>query len=192
MPQWERLTAYDFFLLRGWRCQRPMLLAPSGDTLIVFLTSKWSHYHMYLINSADTVAQESLNSLEIRAFDSPLSSEDTKYTLCIGWNFRFSSREFKLYRPESAVLRTIFSYIRLVLNLTASINYSYYYHDRWVSSNENIPLTRCNIPSVTPVMDEMLQLRATPATWKFGFRRNWNFVKRKIVFLYERWILIEF
>ena len=153
--------------------------------------------------------------MEIRAFDSPLSSEDTKYTLCIGWNFRRWGIEFKLYFSKSAVLDPLSSYISLVLNLTAFINYSYYclgstsqnmigslssnrsitfliLHDRWVWSNENIPLTRCNIPSVTPVMDEMLQLRATPATWKFGFRRNWNFVNGKIVFSYERWILIEF
>lgn len=133
---------------------------------------------------------------KIRPSDSPLSSEDTKYTLWIGWNFGYPPREFKLSRPGSSVLGQIFSYIRLVLNPTASINYCYYtiliLHHHWVSSNENIPLARCNTPSVTTVMDEMLQLRATPATWKFGLRRNWNFVNRKIVFSYERWILIEF
>ena len=66
----------------------PTLLQPSpvehgepsrwqgGPCLPLWAQSKMGH----LFNSADTVAQESLNSLEIRAFDSPLSSEDTKYT----------------------------------------------------------------------------------------------------------------
>ena len=71
----------------------------------------------------------------------------------------------RLYTPQSKVAgtRPFFSYIPLFLNPTGSIwtilITILILHDRWVSSNENIPLTRrCNIPSVTTVMDEIYEI----------------------------------